>query len=366
MDPTFAQALDVKKGTLEAILRRSPPLATYAYSTYQFWNTYFKGNVQYVGDKLVGNVTLSSEGNVSTGGFYSPDALVKKNINKKYELEWKRSSAGMLYSLIEQDINKSPLQIYNVTEQQEKSMVKDLVEEVMLNCLVGATSSSDEDSPYSVTNWLSLGTDGNTGGFSGYYSQYNDGSTTGASFLKGGINGSTYSDWASYFSDHEGNIDDSLLTLLDLANLELNFQPPVIPRSLPMERVVFACYTNKNVISKLNAFYAKADDNMGYHPTSHYGTPVISNGIPLVYCPPFNTANTSVYGTDPIIGINHNVLYPVILKDWNFRVATRPVADNHTMETLFMDLVYQNWCNSSPKYAGYMVTNTTATPSAPS
>jgi len=364
-NPSFEQALDIKKSTLEAILRKNPPLATYAYSTYQFFNTYFKGNVQQTGgDKLTGHVTLSSEGNVTTGGFYTPDSLVKKNINQDYELKWRRSSAGMLYSLIEQDINKGPLEIYNATEQQEKSMIKDLVEEVMLKCILGPTSSTDTDNPYGISTWLSLGTTGQTGGFNGYYSCYNDGSTPGEAFAKAGVTctSTVQPDWANYFADHDGNIDDSLLTILDLANLELNFQPPVIPRNLEMERVTFATYTNKNVISKLNSFYAKADDNMGYRPNSHYGTPTF-NGIPMVYCPPLNTANTSVYGTDPIFGVNHNVLYPVILKNWNFRVVTRPVADNHTMESLFIDLVYQNWCNSSPKYAGYLVTNSTVTPS---
>jgi len=238
------------------------------------------------------------------------------------------------------------------------------VEAIQAAIWSGPTSSSDTDNPYGVPSWLGLGTTSSTGGFTGYYGCYNDGSTPGAVFNKGGISSSSTSnaDWASYFADHDGNIDDSLLTILDEANLRLNFQPPVVPEKLPMERVTFATYTNKSVITKLNAFYAKADDNMGYHPHAHYGTPSF-NRIPMVYCGPLDTANVSVYGTDPIFGVNHNVLYPVILRGFNFKISKRPDSNRHNVMSLFMDLVYQVWCNTSPKYAGYLVTNSTVTPS---
>jgi len=50
---TFSQALDIGYGTLWDIRRKKPPLATYAYSTYQFFNTFFRGNVKTVGKALL-------------------------------------------------------------------------------------------------------------------------------------------------------------------------------------------------------------------------------------------------------------------------------------------------------------------------
>lgn len=359
---TFSQALDVAYATLWDIRRKKPPLATYAYSNYQFYNTFFKGNVKTVGKALEGHVTLDSEGNATHSGFWAQDDLIKKNINQRYRLGWAKASGGMMWNMIEQDINQSPAQIYNVWQQQYDSCVKDLVEEVLDAVINGRTSSSDENRPYSILQWIGLGTTGSTGGFTGYYGCYNDGSTPGTAFDKGGIDATTYTDWANYFADHDGDISDSLLTIVDTATRKLNFQPPMMPEKLPVDRMLYALYTNDNVIKKLNAYFAKSDDNMGYHPSAHYNTPSI-NRIPLVYTPPFDTANTSVYGTDPILGLNHNFIYPVILRNWDFNITRQPASNRHTVMELYMDLVYQVWCNSSPKYAGFLVTNSTSTPS---
>lgn len=362
---TFDQALDIGYATLWDIRRKRPPLATYAYSTYQFYNTFFKGNVKTVGKALEGHVTLDSEGNATHAGFWDQDSLIKKNINKRYRLDWRLAYGGMIWNLIEQTINSNPAAIYDVWEQQYDSAVKDLVEEVFRAIMTGPSNANDTDKPYSIFSWLSLGTHTSTSGFTGYSGTYNDSSTPGASFSKGGIasTATVSPDWANYYGDHDNNIDDSLLTMLDTANRKLNFQPPVIPEKLPMERVTFANYTTNSVIEKLNTFYAKSDDNMGYRPNSHYGTPVF-NRIPMVYCPPLDDANLSVYGTNPVLGLNHNAIYPVILKGFDFKVSKRPDSNRHNVMSLFMDLVYQVWCNTSPKYAGYLLSYSTATPSA--
>ena len=359
---TFSQNLDIAYATLWDIRRKNPPLATYAYPNYQFYNTFMRGNVKTVGKALEGHTTLVSEGNATHSGFWAQDDLIKKNINQRYRMDWAKASGGMMWNIIEQDINQSPAQIYDVWKQQYNSCVKDMVEEVLDAIINGQNSSSDTNRPYSVFQWVGLGTHTSTGGFTGLYGCYNDGSTPGTAFDKGGISASTYSDWASYYADHDNNIDDSLLTILDTATRKLNFQPPVIPEKLPMEKVNYAMYTNDTVIKNLNAFYAKADDTMGYHPDAHYGTPAF-NRIPMIYTPPLDTANVSVYGTNPILGLNHNFIYPVILRNWDFRIEKQKANLRHTVMELYMDLVYQIWCDSSPKYAGFLASYSTATPS---
>ena len=359
---TFAQALDIAYATLWDIRRKNPPLATFAYPNYQFFNTFMKGNIKTVGKALEGHVTLDSEKNATHSGFWAQDDLIKKNISKRYRLPWAKATGGMMWNLIEQDINQSPAQIYNVWKQQYDSCVKDLVEEILDAIINGKTSSSDDNRPYSIFQWIGQGTTSSTGGFTGYYGCYNDGSTPGTAFDKGGIDATTYTDWANYFADHDGNIDDSLLTILDTAKRKLNFQPPIYPEKLEVDKLNYAMYTTDTVIKKLNAFFAKSDDNMGYRPESHYGTPSF-NRIPMVYCPPLDDGNTSVYGTDPILGLNHTYIYPVVLKNWDFRPTKQQAYGRHTVMEMYMDLVYQVWCNSSPKYAGFLVSNTTSTPS---
>ena len=360
---TYEQNLDVAYATLWDIRRKKPPLATYAYSNYQFYNTFFRGNVKTVGKALEGNVTLGSEGNATHSGFWAQDSLIKDNINQRYRLGWAKATGGMMWNLIEQDTNQSPARIYDVWQQQYDSCVKDLVEEILDAVINGRTSSTDTNRPYSVFQWIGLGTHTSTGGFTGYWGCYNDGGSTPVSggFDKGGIAADTYTNWANYYADHDNNIDDSLLTILDTATRKLNFQPPVIPEKLPMDKLNYAMYTNDTVIKNLNAFFAKSDDNMGYRPESHYNTPSF-NRIPMVYTPPLDTANTDVYGTNPILGLNHNFIYPVILRNWDFRITKQSANLRHTVMELYMDLVYQIWCNSSPKYAGFLCSYSTATP----
>lgn len=361
---SLSNSLDLAYATLWDIRRKNPPLATYAYPNYDFFNTFFKGNVKTTGKFLEGHVTLESEHNASHGGIWDADALVKKNINQRYRLGWAYAKGGMLWNLIEQSINMSPARIYDTWKVQYDSAIKDIVEEVLGAVITGLTGSTDTDRPMGVCQWISPGTTGSTGGFTGYYGAYNDGDSTMASdaFNKGGINGSTYTNWANYFVDHGGNIDDSLLASMDTAIRKLNFRPPVTPEKLPVERTKFALYTNNNVIEKLNTFYRNSDDNMGYRPDGYFGSPSI-NRMPLVYCPPFDTANTDVYGTDPILGLNHDFIYPVILKGWDFKISKTHDSNRHNVMALYCDLVYQVWCNSSPKYAGFLMSNTATTPS---
>jgi hypothetical protein len=320
-----------------------------------FWNTFWKNFVKTVGDQLEGYITLDSEGNARHSGHWANDVTVKKNINKKFTLDWVHADNSMAWNLIEMDINQSPARIYNAWEQQYNACIRDLVEHIFPILFTGQTSSSDADRPMGICSWLTIGTDNSTGGWTGYSGHYNDGSTPGTTFNRAGIasSASSNSRWASWYADHSGDLDDSLLTILDGATMDLNFEAPLVPEGLPMDKCVFTINTTKNVRQKLNLFYAKSDDNMGYHPNSHFNTPTF-NGIPLVHCPPLDTANTSVYGTDPLIGINHKLLYPVVLKGWNFKISKHPSSNKHNVITLFMDLEYQIWCEN-PRHAGFLI-----------
>lgn len=95
---------------------------------------------------------------------------------------------------------------------------------------------------------------------------------------------------------------------------------------------------------------------MGYRPDQYNGAMPAFNSIPMVWTPPLDTANVSVYGTDPIIGINSNLLYPVVLRNWNFKISKRPDSNKHNVMTLFMDLVYQLFCEN-PRHAGMLISN---------
>jgi hypothetical protein len=330
----------------------------YAYSTYSFWNQWWKNSVKTAGDVLEGTAVLGSEGNARHSGHWEDDNTVRKNITTRYRTDWVHADGSMIWNLIEMDINQSPNRIYDYWKVQYNACVRDLIDHIFPILFTGKISSTDDNHPIAIAQWLGLGTQASTGGWTGYSGRYNDGSTPGTAFDVAGISSSASSNagWASYYADHQGNIDDSLLLLLDNATLDLNFQAPATPEKLPLDTTKFAIYTTKNVITKLNQFYRKSDDNMGYRPDAYNGNIPAFNGVPLMYTPPLDTANVSVYGTDPLIGINANLLYPVILKNWNFKISKQSVANKHNVMSLFMDLEYQIFCEDRKK-AGFVISS---------
>lgn len=358
MATDFDLALDIWNATLQHIQTEMPALATFAYTNYEWYNKFFR-NAKKVkgGDNLEGHITLDSEGNAKLVGIWDQDSLVKKNIQRKYTADWRQAKGGMVWNLMETSINSGEEKIYDVLQSQYKSAIKDIIETVYLSLLTGPTSSADEESPNSVNTWLRVGTASSTGGWTGYRSRYNDSSTPGTAYDTGGLtsSASVHTGWASYYADHLGNIDESLLELLDVAVRKLRFRAPVVPQTVGDENGLlnFTMYTSDNVLKKLNTFYAKSDDNMGYNRDSHWGTPTFMS-IPFAYCDILDTARTALYGTDPIFGLNHSNIYPVIHTDWNFKEIDGRDPNRAVVLQKLIYLRYQMWCEN-PRWAGFLV-----------
>jgi len=358
MATDFSLATDIWNATLQNIVTKQPALATFAYNKWQLFNKFFQSAVKVKGgDSLEGHITLDSEGNARMVGIWDQDTLVKKNIQRKYTANWRQAKGGMLWNLMETSLNSGEQKIYDVLEAQYQSAVKDMVEAVYLSLVTGPTSATDEDSPNSLNTFLRVGTASSTGGWTGYQSRYNDGSAPGTAYDTCGLTSSASANagWASYYADHLGNLDESLLSMMDEAIRKLNFQAPVVPQKLGEENglLSFSMYTSNNVLKKLNTFYAQSDDNMGYNRDSHWGTPTFMS-IPFAYCDLLDTARTSLYGTDPIFGINHSELYPIIHQDWNFKEIDGTDPNRAVVKQKLMYLRYQMWA-SNPKYCGFLI-----------
>ena len=355
----FEKALDIWDATLSFIVTKKPALANFAYRKYQFFNMFFKNAMKVKGgDHLEGHITLKSEGNASHVGIWDQDTLVKKNINQKYTVNWRQAKGGMLWNLMETSINSGEQKIFDVLEQQYESAIKDIIDEIYLAILTGPTSASDATSPNSIFTWLRLGDNDSTGGWTGYRSRYNDStSAVGTAYDTAGVpsSSSVNTNWASYYADHDGNLDETLLSMVDEALRKLNFQAPIIPQKVGemLGNVDFSLHTSNNVIKKLNTFYAKADDNMGYNRDSHYGTPTIKS-IPLAYVDILDTARNAIYGTDPIVGLNHASIYPVIHSDWNFKEINGKDPNRAVVMQKLIYLRY-NIFAENPKDSGFVI-----------
>jgi len=340
------QALDIFKGTFQDVVKRQP-FMTWVYTNYGLLNSLWNGRMKLGGGKYIERpITLKDEQNAKHRGNWEEDTHNVVNINENIRADWVTASSNVSYNVIEQSENQGAAQIYDVIESKVNNMYRELADEMLETCITTPTSASDKNTPKGLFGWVTYGTNGSTGGWTGYKARYNDGNgTSAATFNVGGIDCSSTVNprWANYYADHDGDLDESLLVLLDRATRKLNFEGPQNPKALDNTGVQagkFSLYSNDNVIGTINLLYAKSDDQMGFRVGSHFGRPVFKD-MTFQYVGLLDTANTSIFGTDPIVGVNHNIFYPVVLSDWDFKVGKPRQRDNqHLVYTIDVDVRY--------------------------
>lgn len=367
--PTIDYNRDVVYGTLAHFIRKDPPL-NFAYQTYDFFNKAFGAGIYKVGGrKLKGNFATGTVGNAGFSNVWAEDTTVIKNITQEYELDnIKYCKGSMAFNQIEMDANRTAEaaeQIFDVVKLQYNKAKLEVIEKIYLASWTGLAGATDVDSMYSVFDWIACGTNNSAGTYSGYSARYNDASNTGGSlgtaFNKAGVSSSSTSnpEFGSYYIDHNGLLDESLYLSINRANIEQNFRPPTMLGMQGVPVMTYAAYTNLNMILTLNALNAKLNANVGPQPNQagYYPTtgPVLPGGVPVVYVDILNTQRDSIYGTDPIVGINHNVLYPVVLQGWFFKITEANATNRHLVRTMFIDSVLQWWCERPPKWSGWLI-----------
>ena len=361
--PAFSSNLDILHGTLERIMTKEPVLS-YAHETYADLNAFLNDStMQVTGDELKGQLVTGTVGNAKWQSPHAADTLIAKNITKEFRLEPLRHlQGGMVFNKMVVSANTGPEKLFDVVKLQwrkARAEVVDAYHVAMWSCLTGA---DDVDSIASIPYWLRLGTQGSAGTYSGYQSRYNDGNTPGTVFDTAGLNctAAINPEFANLYADHAGNLDESLFRVINKVMMMQNFQPSRVLETGKPPVVKYTCFTSQNVILTLNTLKMKLNSNVGpeifgsgYYPLS---TTTIPGSIPLIWSDRLDTANVSLYGTDPIYCVNLNVLYPVYLKDWKFALTGKDNPDNHLERLEYIDLAGQTWCEA-PKYAGALISN---------
>lgn len=350
---TIDQAQDILTSTLQAILKKRV-LMTYVYTSYNLFNSLWQDRSKIQGgDKIEAYITLEDEGNFKHRSNWEEDTHNVVNTDHTIQVDWKTASNNFSYNVVEMSMNRGAAQIYNKVESKMNNTLREMVDGIYAAAVSTPNSSSDSTKPFGLSAWFPLGTDDSTGDWTGSTGSYGDSNT----FNPGGINATTYPRWKSYYADHDGDLDDSLLVLLDRATRKLNFEGPMYPKALDdtgRGSGKFTLYSNDNVIGSINLLYAKSDDQMGYRINSHFGRPPFK-GMVFQYCSILDTADTTRYGTDPIIGVNHELTYPVILNEWDFKVGKPRQRDQqHLVLTVDLDLVYGYICENR-QFGGFLI-----------
>ena len=367
-EPAFEQNLDVLHGTIERFMIKEPPL-TYAYETYEDLNIWMNPNImQVTGDELKGFITTGTVGNAGAKNPWAEDSIIVKNITKEYSITpFKHYNGAMAFNKMEVSANSGPEKIFDTVKLQYRKAKAELIDSLRLSYWTGPTSAADVDAMYSIPCWLPLGTVGSTGGYTGYKAHYNDaavdGDAAGTEFSKGNLNSTAAlnPEMASYYADHQGNIDESLMRIVNEALMRLNFKPPMdVPDPVLAKVNKYACFSSKNVMLTLNALYQRLNSNVGpnmfangYYPLSMIPLP---GAIRLIWVDILDTRRDAIYGADPIFGINMNTLYPTYLKGWNMTLTDNDNSNRHLVGQKFIDFGGQTWCDV-PSKAGFLISD---------
>lgn len=349
-------ARDLNNATLEYIEKRIH--MTLKESTYRQLNMMMAGALQITGDKIQTHISLRDENNAKHySNPWEADTFNVENITEKAESDWKFVKTNCSFNLIEMGMNAGKERIYDLMKAKIDNTIREMADEIQPNLILSPTGSSDATNINGLSAWFPLGTDGSTGDWNAYSGIYNDGS--GTTFDAGGISSASgvanNERWASYYADHDGQLGDNLLDLIDNASLDLGFEPPAGALSVGemMSWGGFKFFTNRAVIRNLRTLLRKSDDNL--RSLENYHGVDLLNGIPLIYVPEANTARTTLYGTNPFWGVNMNFLKVYVLRGFKFKKSPLRVADgNHNIVRTHWDLVYNIHCSDRQR-GGFLI-----------
>ena len=319
--------MDVGFATLENYAEEGDRLEmTFKEACYQPVNDMFGKDKSTLdgGDRIEGFITLKDTGNAKHVSLWEEDSDNTVNTDSKWKVNWTHSTTNMSYNRIELAMHMGDdLKVYNYLNGKRKNMFREWGELLQDAIFQTPTSATDDKNPHGLPAWLSFGTD-NVGGFNAYKGHYNDGSAT--EYNIGGIvsTSTSLSRWASYWDDHNGNLGDNLLTILDEATIKTNFIPPVLVEETGAKHSFanYRYFTCINILKNLNHLLLQSDDKVGPDLGKYHGL-TIYKGVPFIYVQKLDTPNTNTYMTDPLIAANLDYIKTFVLRENNF-VMSKP------------------------------------------
>jgi hypothetical protein len=357
-DITVEQAVDVGIATL-ASYRKEALEMTFNDISHELYNTWMQSAERDSGDSIKDFITLKDTGNAKMISLWEEDTHNVVNTDEEIIVRWAHATTNMDYSRLELAMNTgNKVRIYKYLTGKQLNMYREFGELLQVKLILPPSKAADKKNPHGLASWLSLGTDGSTGGWNAYQGRYNDGS--GTLYDVGGISCSASDKprWASYYADHNGQFGDNLLDIMARATRKTHFIPTMLPVAVAQETKPqpFRYYSNDNVIGNLEAIARKMDDNVGPDLAKYFGR-VLYKGVPFVYVPFLDDSATysSIMGTDPIYGVNHDFFKVRVLRENDFTLGTpTPRDDDHNSLSVALDVSIAITCTNRQR-AGFLI-----------
>jgi len=359
MPITMDQALDVGKSVFAAH-KKDDLQMTFAETNYQALNDCFGKDKTILqgGDQIKSWITLKDTGNAKMSGTgWEEDAHNTVNVNTEVISKWRQATTNTDYSRIELGYcQDDKLRTYRYLQGQQLNMFREFADMLYEKIWTTPVNAADKLNPEGIAAWLSMGTD-TEGGFTGYQAQY---SGAGTAYDIGGVSCAADDKprWASYYGNHNGELGDNLIDLIDLAMMKTKFNPPIIPQKVdnPTNMHNFRFFTNAKIRRNINALLRKSDDRIGSDLAKYSGVPFYQ-GIPVIWVEPLDTNQAYSWDADPLFGVHMDYFKTYISKANNFVISPPKARDGqHNIISVFLDLSFTFHCVNRQRL-GFLLSN---------
>lgn len=282
------------------------------------------------------NVMKEDSGAARNTGLYEVDTYNVKDVMATGYVPWRHSNTNYAIERRELKMNSQPRRLVELVKVRRTDALLSWAKLCEDNFWSKPATSADELKPFGVFYWI---VGNNTEGFNG-------GDPSGFSGGAAGLPTATYTRWKNWTAQYTAVTKPDLIAKMRKATVFTKFKPPVPIAQYnrgPQRRGI---YTNYDVLNTMETLLEDQNDNLGNDVASK-DSEVLFRKTPVKMA--FSLEADLDY-TDPVVGIDWSVFYPVFLEGEFMREEKNRVAPNqHSTFVTDVDTTMNYCCKDRRK-----------------
>lgn len=282
------------------------------------------------GQAIQWSVQVKDNGAAKDIGLFELDNVDMPDVMQLCEIPFrhKKTDFAMEHHLM--DMNRSPSKIVDMVKTQRAAAMISLAKDFERSLWTAPTASTQDKKWFGVPYWIVRKVSGSSAATS--TGEFGGGNPTGFTSGAGGLNSTTYPNWANWTQAYVNVTADDLVKKMRKAQVFTDFESPVSIPSYDRGANDYVIYMNYTVLSGLEDIAAKQNDKLGFDVASTDGK-VTFRRQPCEWVPYLEDDDNS-----PVIFINWSVFYPVFLKGWYMKeTGPKPAPNQHNVSHVFID-----------------------------
>jgi hypothetical protein len=282
------------------------------------------------GEQISFRIKTRNTGNARNSGMFAQDVTKVEDVTVSAQVPWAMQTTNFSYDIYEDLFQSDKETIIKELQIREHDAMMDMAELNEENLWTAPTGSTDSR-PMGIPFWIQKDNSSSEGAFNG-------GNPSGFTGGCAGVDSSAYPRWKNWAFGYSAVSRDDLVRKVKRAITFTDFQPPVPHPELGYGLGNdFEIYTTYRVQEPLERLAENRNDNLGSD-VATYMNRVTIGGVPLKWVPYLESNDTS----DPLYGVNWNVLRPFVKQNCDMRRnPPKEAARQHSVREVHVD----HWMN---------------------